>query len=648
LLNSNESNEDLQKTISKLHNKFFISTIKYYTQHLENIKRSKKLNLLLEKLMNEFAEVSSNLPEEIWLLEESDFQFDNRTPEFEKLKAVHLRKITKAILEQKFLREMGEVNELLLNHLNLTIMELKNLYSIVSYHFKSAENELKSNSGNNSQLAMELHISLNDKLEYRIEQLSNQIDQLENNINTKILEKVELTIEDLGKYIAESSLLRTNIYMSKESHKKEVVNVFENKLYQLGQFIRKYKLLTKRSYLKYFHPSVKRLMLKLKFFKPMPSVLMSETIFLNEERIKKLPFLYRKLFDGTTIESDDFFVQSDELEKKILTSIKNFKDGKFSSTVLIGEPGSGKNTLINSIIKKYLSNHNFVRYEFKKTCSSGSNLISILTEILGYSSNLKIEELILTMNDRNNKKVIILENIGRLFFKKISGFEAIKTFSYIVSSTSKNVLWICSIGKHPWTFVNNSFELDRIFFSKIDITALHRNDIRNVILNRHSVTGYNLFFKVDEIRELKNKLIKGASVEEEQKKLSNQFFTRLEEYSEGNIISGMYYWLQSIREVKENTLIIEPLRKIQFALLDKLEDIYLLTLSEILVHETFTDVEHSLLFDVNVEVSREILGYLAALNILYIDQIEFMSNRYFLNKSIYKLIEKELIKRNMI
>jgi len=157
-----------------------------------------------------------------------------------------------------------------------------------------------------------------------------------------------------------------------------------------------------------------------------------------------------------------------------------------------------------------------------------------------------------------------------------------------------------------------------------------------------------LFFKTDEISQLKNKFIKGATVEEEQKKASNQFFGKLEEFSEGNIISGMYYWLQSIKEVKDNTLIIEPTRKIQFALLDKLEDIYLLTLSEILVHETFTDIEHSLLFDLNVEVSREILGYLAALNILYIDQIEFMSNRYFLNKSIYKLIEKELIKRNMI
>lgn len=648
LLNSKESNEDLQKKISKSQDKYFIATIKYYTQHLENIKRSKKLNLLLEKLMKDFSDVSANIPEEILLLEESDFKFDNRTPEFVKLKSVSLRKITKAILEQKFLREMGEVNELLLNHLNLTIIELKNLYSIVSYHFKSAENELKSNSGNNSQLAMELHVSLNDKLEFRIDLLSNQIDQLEKNINKKILEKVELTIDELGKYISGNSLLRANIYISKESHKKEVLNVYEDKLYQLGRFVRKYNLITKRAYRKYFHPSVKRLMLHLKFFKPISSVLMSETIFLNEERIKKLPFLYRKLFDGTTIESDDFFVQSDQLEKKILNSIKNFKDGKFSSTVLIGEPGSGKNTLINSIINKYLTNYTYVRYEFKKTCSSGADLISIIADILGYSQNLKIEELILSMNDRNNKKVIILENIGRLFFKKINGFEAIKTFSYIVSSTSKNVLWICSIGKHPWTFVNNSFELDRIFFSKIDITALHRNDIRNVILNRHSVTGYNLFFKVDEIRELKNKIIKGTTVEEEQKKLSNQFFSRLEEYSEGNIISGMYYWLQSIQEVKDNTLIIEPLRKIQFALLDKLEDIYLLTLSEILVHETFTDVEHSLLFDVNVEVSREILGYLAALNILYIDQIEFMSNRYFLNKSIYKLIEKELIKRNMI
>jgi len=648
LLNSIEKNDDLQSQVNISKNKFFVSTIRFYTQHLENIKRSKKLNLLLEKLMKDFSEVSAHIPEEILLLEDSDFKFEERIPQFVKLKSIHLRNITKSILEQKFLREMGEVNELLLNHLNLTIIELKNLYSIVSYHFKSAENELKENNGKSSQLALELHVTLNDKLEFRIDQLSNQIDQLESNINTKILEKVELTISELSKHISENSLLKTSIYIKKHNYIGEVINRYNNMFLRLKKLLRKYQIVSQRNYRKYLQPSINRFLNKFTFFNPIESVLMSETILINEERIKKLPFLYRKLFDGTTIESDDFFVQSNQLETKILTSIKNFNEGKFSSTVLIGEPGSGKNTLINSIINRYLSNYTLVRHEFKKTCSSSVEFVSVIAELLGFSNNLKIEELILSMNDRNNKRVIILENIGRLFFKRINGFEAIKTFSYIVSSTSKNIFWVCSIGKHPWTFINNSFELDRIFFSKIDISVLHRNDIRNIILNRHSVTGYSLFFKTDEFGELKNKLLKGSTVEDEQKKLSNHFFSKLEEFAEGNIISGMYYWLQSIREVKGNTLIIEPLRKIQFAILDKLEDIYLLTLSEILVHETFTDVEHSQLFDVNVEVSREILGYLAALNILYIDQIEFMSNRYFLNKSIYKLVEKELIKRNMI
>lgn len=647
-LASGVKEDDFLIEVNKFQNKYFGRTIKFYTQHLEHIKRSKKLNLLLEKLMSDFSEVSSNLPDKIDLLEDSDFRFNERIPEFEKLKPVHLKNIAKSIFEQKLLREIGEINELLVNHLNLTIMELRNLYSIVTYHFKSAENEFRTNTTADSKLALEFLISLNDKLEFRVEELSNQIDQLEKNINFKILEKVESTITELDKYISSNSLLKANVYLSKETHKRVIFDSLGNAIYSTNRLLRKYRIISIRFYRKYFRPIIKRITGRLTINISTETGLESENIFFNDEKTKKLPFLYRKLFDGTTIESDDFFVQSDALERKIKQSIENFNTGKFSSTILIGEPGSGKNTLINSIISKYLIRLPYVNYEFKSTITTEEEFVNILAEVLGYNGTLKIEELILSLNDRSNKRVIILENIGRLFFKKINGYEAIKAFSYLISSTSKNILWICSIGKHPWTFINNSFELDRIFFNKIDISKLHRNDIRNIILNRHSVTGYTLVFKMTEIRELKNKLLKSDTVQDEQKELQKNFFDKLEEFSEGNIISGMYYWLQSIREVKDNTLIIEPPQKIQFAKLTNLEDIYMLTLSEILVHETLSDVQHSQLFDVDLEVSREILGFLAALNILYIDQIEFMSNRYFLNKSIFKLVEKELIRRNMI
>ncbi|PKL90200.1 MAG: hypothetical protein CVV23_00955 [Ignavibacteriae bacterium HGW-Ignavibacteriae-2] len=646
-LGNTDPKDILKSLINNTRNENLIATIQNYTENLEEIKRGKNLNNLLEHLIKSFTKEANNLPETVELLEETDFKFSNRVPVFTELKKIQLRKIAKSILEHKLPREIGEINELLINHLNITINELKNLYSIVLYHVKTAENEIKSNQEFNSALAVELVHSLADKLEYRIQQLNQQIDRLESNINSKIFEKVDNAIKTLNKYIIDNSILRSSMFVSRISHKKTLVNFIEKKVSIVLKVERKYRILAQRFYHKHFKHFVDGLISHIIISEPDEKELISENFFLNEQRLKKLPFLYRKLFDGTTIESDDFFVKNDLLERKILQALENHKTGKYSATLLIGEPGSGKNTLVNSIIYNFLKNSQIKTHNFTTTIKHQEELLKILSGLLGYSQQLKLEDLILSLNDKSNKQIIVLENIGKLFFKSINGYEAIKIFAYIVSATSKNIFWLCTIGKHPWTFINNSFEINKVFLNKIFISDLHRNDVRNIILNRHNSTGYNLYFQPDDLRELKNKIFKGKTEEEEQAYLSKVYFDRLEEYCDGNIIAGMYYWLQSIHEVYENKLLIRPLKKVQLSVLSRLDDIYLLTLSEILTHDSLTDTEHSRLFDISVEESREILVYLTSLNIVFVDQIEFLSNRYFVNKFIYKLIENELFKRNM-
>ena len=640
-------NQRLQDYLGTSRNLIFIDTIRKYSYSLDEILKSKKMNMLIENLIIDFSKVSQQLPEKLLLLEESDLHIKERLPEFKDLRSVPLKEIAHSFLEKKLPREIGEINELLINHLNITLSELNNFPTIVNFHINTAVKELENNDETGFEIAIDLANSLSEKLQERLGQLNQQIDRLEQNVNKKITEKVNIIINQINELIIDSSLRQVNLFVGKEATKQRFKKTIDKHQNTANEFFKKYLIIIQRNYNLYFKFLVTTALVNLKLIKPKETEYLTEDAYLNQEKLQNLPFIYRKLFDGTPLESNDFFIGQEELTNKIDSALQDFNKNKSSSVIIIGEPGSGKKSLINTIITNSLKDKDILQYQFKDTITKKDDLLKIFSELLGYTRTISFDELLVYFNDKSRKKIIILENINKLFINQINGFSTLKNFIYLVSMTNRNVFWLCSIGKHPWNFLKHNFEMESAFKYKIVTEDLHKKDIKSIILSRHGATGYGLFFLPSEIRQISKKIFKAKSEKEEQEKLSTEFFKRLEEYSEGNIISAMYYWLQSIDSVKGNLITIKPPRKLVLGILNNIDPIYLLTISTILIHGWITAKEHSNIYNIPLEKSREILNYLASLNLIYHDQFEMYSYKYFINKFVFRSVEKELIKRNI-
>ena len=637
----------LVELIDKSYLDEFTKSLEEYIKDLEDLKRSKKLNMLIENLRVKFSELAHNLPETISLIEESQIKFKDRKPFFINLKQVQIQKVAISILDRKLPREIGEINEMLINHLEITLYELKNFFSIINFHINAAKKEIQTESESGIKIAYDLIDFLSDKLNFRVKQLNEQVNRLELNINGKIASKVDGIISEINKLIIDGSLLSMKIYMEKETG-RIVASVIVKKYASLLLYqFKKTRVLSTKFYNKFLKRSLVDIAIKLKLKQDYEEDSISDYLFLDEEKLNSLPFIYRKLFDGLPLESGDFFIGQNEILQKVEFGLKRFYEQKPSSIIIIGEPGSGKRSLINSIKNNLLHDIEYINYQFKNTITSADKLLTILSEQIGLEKKASAEELIIYLNDHSQKKIIILEALSKLYFKKINGFEALKTFAYIVSSTNNNTFWICSIGKYGWGFIKNNFDLNNIYSTKLYTSELHQKDIKNIVLKRHNATGFNLKFLPNDIQKLKSKIIKAKSYDDEQKELSGKYFEKLEQYSEGNIISAMYYWLQSIDSVKGNDILIRPPRKIILGFLSKLDDIYLLSISSILTHGWLKDKEHAKLFNITLNESREILNYLVSIKLINFDADDMETKKYFINKFVYKAIENELIKRNM-
>ena len=147
---------------------------------------------------------------------------------------------------------------------------------------------------------------------------------------------------------------------------------------------------------------------------------------------------------------------------------------------------------------------------------------------------------------------------------------------------------------------------------------------------------------------LKKKFLKVEDPVAEQTYLANYFFKKLEDFCEGNIIAAMYYWLQSIESVKDNRIMIKPPSRVVLNELNNLPMIYLLTLAGIMIHGSLTDDEHADIFNISAEESNKILNHLSNLRLINEDNIEAFANRFFINKFIFKVVEKELTGKKIL
>lgn len=110
------------------------------------------------------------------------------------------------------------------------------------------------------------------------------------------------------------------------------------------------------------------------------------------------------------------------------------------------------------------------------------------------------------------------------------------------------------------------------------------------------------------------------------------------------LLRHCFYWIKSIKEFKNDTIYIKPLKKLDFRFLETFEIDKLLTLSNLIQHGSLTIKEHQEIFKCDEEKSKAILNFLNSANLVHFDMNEKGEKVFYINSAIYKPVEIELRK----
>ncbi len=325
--------------------------------------------------------------------------------------------------------------------------------------------------------------------------------------------------------------------------------------------------------------------------------------------IQDLPGLYKRLFRLDPVEDSRFLVGR-QVEMGALESVcANWRSGQPGTVLLIGARGSGKTSLLNCAQSALFTNDIVIRAEFRERLTTAPALHQFLRQILALPQDA---DLVAALTSQ--RRILILEEFERCFLKTMGGFAAVRALLDLMYATAPHTLWLLCSNEMAFRYLEATVGLERHFHSIINAAAVSSDDLRNAILQRHSLSGLRLEFLAPTpsgyFDSARNFLKLNDSPE-------TRFFDSLYQESEGIFRSAFELWQASILKVDSGVIRMrQPIRPAYRELFVQLQLEDCFTLQAILQHGSLTPDELALVLNIPLTVASRLLDRLTHMELL--------------------------------
>lgn len=360
-----------------------------------------------------------------------------------------------------------------------------------------------------------------------------------------------------------------------------------------------------------------------------------------EEKIE-LPQDYLERFSLYPLQNKDSLKGRTNELKSLELAYENWKIVN-SPLLVVNNHGEGSTSLLHASTYIYPT-AKIIETNFSIT--TYQELINVLCQFLQIDLQFStFEQLGAHINSQEESNVVILENIERLFIRKIKGFDLLEDFLLFLHATKSRIYWIISINKYSFYYLNSVKFFSSHFPSIIHINPIDNNLLKEEIMMRNN--GYNMvYLKPSKISKKFDKELRSATKEVRQELLKKMFFNKMFSFSRGNISKAILFARDSAYKVKEKTVYIKPYDN---KFLDKLSLNELFILEAIFQHRTLTIDELNIVLRNSSRQSRLSIEKLLEKNVIRPklntkQQVEFRINLMYLD--VLKDRLRERLNRN--
>jgi hypothetical protein len=211
-----------------------------------------------------------------------------------------------------------------------------------------------------------------------------------------------------------------------------------------------------------------------------------------------------------------------------------------------------------------------------------------------------------------------------------------------MSKTSRQIFWITTSTLYAWEYLDKTINISDHCGYVIKIRELGYEEIIEIILKRHRVSGYNIYFEPSP-KDLVDKNYKKLPDDAKQDYLRKEYFKNLIKFAKSNISLALLFWLRSTQNVTVDTITIKSLYDLDFSFLASLSSAKMFTLNLLVLHDGINEDIHSLIFNQPQKQSRLLLYLLLDDGVIIKD-----GDNYLINPLLYRQTVSMLQAKNII
>jgi hypothetical protein len=531
-------------------------------------------------------------------------------------------------LKSNIFQKMGEL-----------LIKVGDIDEIVHYVLSSASNSLGSETNENQ--ARNIIIDGFERAENTAEEVDSQIQEVIENAQAELKKMSEELIQELQKLKENEnvSALKIRISKAKAIHKSEALTQ------KALDFVKQYFTVGKKFGLVYYQKAwelkeeLSKRFLSAKIENE-PNRAVSD--FLNESNqvIEGLPVIYKRLYAIEPLTDMVLFEGREKEIELISKAYQAWTDGKYASVLITAEKWSGMTSLINYAVKNIKFNNVPYRTELKINNPDPQSLFQRFSEIL--ETELPDKQSIIEHLNSGKRRIIIIENLQKLFLREMHGQKALVEFIDIMTATQRNVFWIGSMSIYTFNYLERSLKMSAFFSYHIPLEPLSDDEISQLIIKRNRISGFKIKFETLE-KDHNDKKFKKLNEAERQQFLKERFFKELNNFAKSNISMALMFWLLSTKKVDDQTIIIKNFKKPDLSFLSSLKNDRVFVLQALIMHDGLKLEQVANVLSYSLTRSKFLLLELLEDGVL----IE-KESQYLVNPIIYRNTVQLLKSRNLL
>ncbi|MCD4698861.1 MAG: hypothetical protein K8S16_21730 [Bacteroidales bacterium] len=576
------------------------------------------LNKIIDKAFRNIKSILKQLPGDLEVFtEDSINELANKQFTEEKTVKIPVLRLVDYFIQNELIAPLVDSTNQLADNINKLVTKIEDAARLVSLSGKKESNIIGSESFENFDDIESFAEEQQEKVDSNIQTIKIEFETYQKNI----LNQLNITSNELHLFRL-SKATESNLNLSRKETEKRV-RFFRSKMNNIKGFVQNQKANLWHS------QSEARLLAKKITNEPTGQVNVIDQMLNFKDMVspkpgnlKKIPFYYQQLFlSQYNFQSEFWFGRQKELTLA-RKAINRYKAGHKGALIITGGWKSGKSFFANYIISENLKEHPvFTLSPQGRGSCNPEFFLDQLKEATKMGGS--VHEI---MDKLPDNAVLLLDDMELYWEKSENGMALIELIFNLIRKYSEKIFFILVLNKDVFKIINQINPFEHFALQILQLQSFSSKEIQDIILFRQRTSGLKL--QVGNISP-------DRLSQSQQAKLFNHVF----KFSEGNIGAALLCWITSIKDVKNDTIVLQSPRKPDtnvFSLLSQELKIYLI---QFILHKRLTIKKLcGILYEEELKVSYTV-RYLCRTGIIS----ELAGGIYEIEKFMHIHVEKYLL-----